>query len=69
METATLPNDNLCFVTVVFPVSSDDEAIRIKAKFAAVLAELPRVKIDFRIVQVKDNGNLGHQTSGSELPG
>ena len=69
MATTNPEGDKLCFVTVVFPVVDDAEAFRLKAKLAVVLAELPRVKIDFRITEVKNDGAVGHESGGADLPG
>ncbi len=45
-------NDNqMCIVTVAFPVANDDEAIAIKKEIAAVIAKIENSRIDFRLTE------------------
>lgn len=47
-------NEQLCFVTIVFPVPDDDTLIKIKNGINAVLKELPKVKVELRIAEIRD---------------
>ena len=60
MADATLQNNQLCFVTVVFPIASDDVLLAVKNKISLAVADLPKVKIEFRFTEIRDNGGLGH---------
>lgn len=59
-----MENKQLCNVTVVFPVGSDDEAIAVKKTIAAAVAEIKEARIDFRIVSIPDGGPLGNKSGG-----
>lgn len=57
------PSEQLCFVTIVFPITADDQVMAAKKKIEAALADLPKVKIELRLTSVRndpDNGKLGH---------
>ena len=49
METNQIQSNQLCVVTCMFPVDSDDEAVRIKKEIANILATIPESRIDFRL--------------------
>lgn len=53
MENPSDKAKQLCIVTVMFPVDSDDEAVRIKKEIAAAIVAIPESRIDFRL-------NSGH---------
>ena len=43
----------VCTLNIAFPVDSDDKAIEIKKKVSAVIADLPKVMVDFNIRDVE----------------
>ena len=47
-------NETLCFVTIVFPIANDQQIINVKHNIEQAVAELPKVKTEFRITSVKD---------------
>ena len=49
-EPTTKPQPQVCIIKIVFPVSSDDEAIEVKKKIAADLAEMPETVINFSLM-------------------
>jgi len=54
----TKPNEaskEVCTLTIAFPVTSDDEAIEVKKKVAAMLSGKPDTMIDFRMRMVPAN--------------
>jgi len=55
-------NEKLCFVTIVFPIANDQQIINVKHNIEKALVELPKVKIEYRITEVRNNGIMGHQT-------
>lgn len=42
----------VCTVTIVFPVESDEQAVKVKQNLGTVTAELTDVRTDFRIMSV-----------------
>ena len=51
METSdNKPQSQVCIIKIVFPVTSDDEAIKVKKKIAADLAEIPETVINFSLM-------------------
>ena len=52
MTTNTTEKKQVCSITIAFPAESDDEAIAVKKKIADVVADLPEVRIDFRIMEM-----------------
>ncbi len=40
----------VCIIKIVFPVSSDDEAIKVKKKIASTLTEIPETVINFSLM-------------------
>jgi len=48
-------NEKLCFVTIVFPVPDDETLIKVKNSISEVLKELPKVKIELRLTELRDN--------------
>lgn len=53
METpeTKIPNQ-ICTITLVFPVDTDDEAIALKKKIDIAVSETPKVRVDFRIMNM-----------------
>lgn len=55
----TLPpdknNEELCFVTVVFPLTDDNQIVHIKQKICEAVKALNQVKIELRVTSVKNN--------------
>lgn len=49
MENNSIPTEQLCVISIMFPVSSDDQAIDYKKKLAEVLLPIPDVRIEFRL--------------------
>lgn len=49
-------NENLCFVTIVFPITADEQIAKVKKNIETALADLPKVKTELRITSVRDNG-------------
>lgn len=48
-------NETLCFVTIVFPIPSDNDFIAVKNKIESAVSELPRVKTEYRITNVRNS--------------
>ena len=46
--------EQLCFISIVFPVSNDDQIISVKKKVLEAVAELPRVKTELRITEMRN---------------
>ncbi len=46
-------NETLCFVTIVFPLPNDNDFIAVKNKITSSVSELPQVKTEFRITEVR----------------
>jgi len=40
-------NKEVCNIRIVFPVTTDEQAIEYKKKITAVLIEIPEARIDF----------------------
>jgi len=43
------PKTEVCSITVMFPVTSDEQALAIKTKIAELVKEIEGVRFDFRI--------------------
>ena len=43
---------DVCTIHIGFPVKTDDEAIEYKKKIAAILADIPKVHIEFSLTTV-----------------
>lgn len=43
-------NQELCVITVAFPAVTDDIALDIKKKIAALTTDIKDIRIDFRLV-------------------
>ena len=46
----------LCFVTIVFPYANDTELLAAKEKIDAAVSEMQRVKVEYRLTEVRDGG-------------
>ena len=44
------PQPEVCIIKIVFPIASDEEAIKVKQKIAAILAEIPETVINFSLM-------------------
>lgn len=44
----------LCTITIVFPVQSDDEAIAVKRKIGDAVSNIDDARIDFRIMSLPE---------------
>ena len=51
-----MESNELCTVTLMFPVVNDDEALAVKKKIVEVVSEIKDARIDFRIMSVPDRG-------------
>jgi len=49
------PNKEVCSITVMFPVESDDQALAIKTKISELVKEIEGVRFDFRITAMHSN--------------
>jgi len=57
METPeTKQADELCTITILFPVVTDEVAIAVKGKIRDVLTDIPDARIDFRIIPMGKRG-------------
>lgn len=54
METNRIPDNQLCFVTVVFPVTDDNQIISVKKNIEAAVKDLEKVKVELRITVMRD---------------
>ena len=48
----------ICSITVMFPVLSDDEAIAVKKKIGDAVADIEDSRVDFRIMPVPMPGTM-----------
>ena len=48
----TTENKEICRMTLTFPVDSDEQAIDIKKKIGAVLAELSDAQVNFSLMNL-----------------
>ncbi len=62
MAKTNLPTNELCFITVVFPVDRDTPLLDIKAKISEAVAALDKVKVETRITEIRDG--LGLDSKG-----
>lgn len=51
--------DDLCFISIVFPVGGDVPPTVIMEKISEVLKPLPKVKTDFRLTTARDGNPNG----------
>jgi len=58
MEKTNLPTDELCFITVVFPVCGDTDLLDIKTKISEAVSTLDKVKVETRITEIRDNSPI-----------
>jgi len=49
-----MPKSELCFITIVFPVASDEVAIAIKRKMQEIIEPIPDARIEFRLGPLPD---------------
>ncbi|MBA7647133.1 hypothetical protein ES703_54903 [subsurface metagenome] len=49
-----MENNQLCAITIVFPVDTDDQIISVKKKVFQAVADLPKVKTEMRITDMRD---------------
>lgn len=54
MENNPVQAEQLCFITVCFPVVNDDQIISVKKKVFEAVQELPRVKTELRISEMRN---------------
>lgn len=54
MDNNTVQTEQLCFITVTFPVSNDDQIISVKKKVFEAVKELSRVKTELRISEMRN---------------
>jgi len=54
MENNSVQAEQLCFITVCFPVGNDDQIISVKKKVFEAVKELPRVKTELRISEMRN---------------
>jgi len=45
------PNQ-ICTISIVFPIEADDKAIECKKKISEVISDLPEARVDFRIMEI-----------------
>ena len=53
-RTTTMENNGLCVITIIFPVGTDDQIISVKKKVFEAVADLPKVKTELRITDMRD---------------
>lgn len=46
------PPKQVCAIQIGFPVDTDEQAIEYKKKIAAVLADIPKVRIEFSLMNL-----------------
>ena len=67
MGIVTMENDpkakpkELCTITILFPVESDEDALAVKRKIGDVMSVIEDARVDFRIV------NMGRRVNGPPL--
>lgn len=59
MENNGTQNQQLCVVTIMFPVDSDDQAIDYKKKLSAVVAPISDARIEFRLTNASSPRPVG----------
>lgn len=52
-------SETLCFITIVFPITDDDQLLAARKKILAAIADLPKVKTEFRFTSVRDGPDNG----------
>jgi len=55
-EEITSPQQ-ICSIRIGFPVESDEQAITYKKKIGDILADIPKVRIEFSISSIPVRGN------------
>ena len=50
-------NETLCYVSIVFPIPSDNDFIAVKNKIISAVSELPQVKTEFRLTEIRNTIN------------
>ena len=51
-------DETLCFVSIVFPITDDQQIIAVKQKIETAVEDLPKVKTEFRFTSVRNNGPI-----------
>lgn len=49
------PNPEVCSMRIMFPVTSDEQAIEYKKKITALLSEIPEAQIQFSLMTIPPN--------------
>ena len=50
------PKKEICQIRIMFPVTSDEQAIEYKKKIADILSEIPDAQIQFSIMSTPTSG-------------
>lgn len=49
-----MENNQLCVITIIFPGDTDDQIVSVKKKVFQAVADLPKVKTEMRITDMRD---------------
>lgn len=49
-----MENNQLCVITIIFPVVDDNQIISVKKEVFEAVAELPKVKTEMRITDMRN---------------
>lgn len=49
-----MENNQLCVITIIFPGDTDDQIVAVKKKVFQAVADLPKVKTEMRITDMRD---------------
>lgn len=55
MESKDVQADELCFITITFPVVDDNAIVAVRKKVIEALADLKRVKVETRLTLMRDS--------------
>ena len=50
------PKKEVCRLSIIFPVESDEQAIEYKKKISALLVEIPDAQINFSLMTMPNGG-------------
>jgi len=54
MEKNNIPNNQLCFITVVFPYTDDNVVLDVKKNISQAVSQLSKVKVEMRLTEMRD---------------
>lgn len=55
-QTTCKSEPQICKITIMFPVDTDEQAIEQKKKITAVISDIPAVNVQFSLMNIPANG-------------